>query len=107
MNKDYMNEKWFEILIDEIEATSQRKVAEKLGYSITTINLVVNGKYAGKTDAVGRRVIEVFTRVNCPFLGSEIARSVCVELAKAPAPTHNPIKMQQWKACKKCPKRPD
>lgn len=106
MNKEYMKEQWFEILKREIAASSQRKVAEKLGYSITAINLIANGKYQGGTGKVAERVMQVYTQLECPFNGQTITLQDCREQAHAAAPTHNPMKMQHWKACLKCQKRP-
>ncbi len=106
MNKDYMEELWFEIFMREIGASSQRKVAEKLGYSITTVNQIAKGKYAGSTTKVAEKVILVYTQIKCPFNEQIITMQDCREQAHAPAPTHNPMKMQHWKACLKCPKRP-
>lgn len=107
MNKDYMQEEWFAILKREVEANGIKAVSEKIGYSRTAISLVVNGKYAGKTDRVAAKVMQVYTNVKCPFNGAIITLQDCRDTAHAAAPTHNPIKMQYWRACLKCPRRPD
>lgn len=107
MNKDYMKEEWFSVLTREIENSSQRRVADKLGYSMTAINLVVHGKYKGKTEKIAAQVMRVYTNIKCPFSGNVITLKDCRDTAHAAAPTHNPIKMGQWKACLKCPNRPD
>lgn len=103
---EYMNEEWFTVLKAEIAKSSMSKIARKIGYSPTSISLILNGKYAGKPDKVAQKVLEIFTKVSCPYERAELPRSGCIEIALSPAPTHNPIKMQHWRACQKCPKRP-
>lgn len=107
MNKEYMNDEWFGILEREVKLSSRRKVAEKIGYSQTTVSLILNGKYAGKTDAVAHKVMLVYTNTECPFKESVITLQECRDYAHAPAPTHNPAKMQHWRVCQNCPKRPE
>lgn len=96
---------WMEILRAEVAKSSQSKVAKKLGYSITTVSHILNDKYAGKTDKFAQKVIEVFAVVECPYLNKEIAKPECVEFSSCKAPTHNPIKMQHWRACQQCKER--
>lgn len=98
---------WISILEKAVDRTSPREVAEKLGYSRTTLSLVLNGKYQGKTDKVAIRVIEVFGKVECPFEQRVITPADCKTHALAKAPTHNPAKMEHWRACLRCPMRPE
>ncbi|MFC2388609.1 XRE family transcriptional regulator [Kingella bonacorsii] len=105
MFKDYMNEGWFALLKARIAAASLRQVAAELGYSGTTLSLIVHGKYAGKTDRVAAAVAARYETVACPYQGKTIPLHECRDTASGKAPTHNPIKMQQWLACQKCAKR--
>ena len=105
MFKDYMNEVWFALLKARIAAASLRQVAAELGYSGTTLSLIVHGKYAGKTDRVAAAVAARYETVACPYQGKTIPLHECRDTASGKAPTHNPIKMQQWLACQKCAKR--
>ena len=105
MFKDYMNEGWFSLLKAQIATASLRKVAAELGYSGTTLSLIVHGKYAGKTDRVAAAVAARYETVACPHQGKTIPLHECHDTASGKAPTHNPIKMQQWLACQKCAKR--
>ena len=105
MFKDYMNEGWFSLLKAQIATASLRKVAAELGYSGTTLSLIVNGKDAGKTDRVAAAVAARYETVACPHQGKTIPLHECHDTASGKAPTHNPIKMQQWLACQKCAKR--
>ncbi len=105
MFKDYMNEGWFALLKARIAAASLRQVAAELGYSGTTLSLIVHGKYAGKTDRVAAAVAARYETVACPYQGKTIPLHECRSTAEGKAPTHNPMKMQQWLACQKCAKR--
>ena len=105
MFKDYMNEGWFALLKAQIAAASLRQVAAELGYSGTTLSLIVHGKYAGKTDRVAAAVAARYETVACPYQGKTIPLHECRSTAQGKAPTHNPMKMQQWLVCQKCPKR--
>ena len=105
MFKDYMNEGWFALLKAQIAAASLRQVAAELGYSGTTLSLIVHGKYAGKTDRVAAAVAARYETVACPYQGKTIPLHECRSTAEGKAPTHNPMKMQQWLACQKCAKR--
>ncbi|MBK0397302.1 XRE family transcriptional regulator [Kingella sp. Marseille-Q4569] len=100
-----MNEGWFALLKARIAAASLRQVAAELGYSGTTLSLIVHGKYAGKTDRVAAAVAARYETVACPYQGKTIPLHECRDTASGKAPTHNPIKMQQWLACQKCAKR--
>lgn len=101
-----MNEGWFSLLKTQIATASLRRVAAELGYSGTTLSLIVHGKYAGKTDRVAAAVAARYETVACPHQGKTIPLHECHDTASGKAPTHNPIKMQQWRACQTCPKRP-
>ena len=100
-----MNEGWFTLLKARIAAASLRQVAAELGYSGTTLSLIVHGKYAGKTDRVAAAVAARYETVACPYQGKTIPLHECRSTAQGKAPTHNPMKMQQWLACQKCVKR--
>jgi len=100
-----MNEGWFALLKAQIAAASLRQVAAELGYSGTTLSLIVHGKYAGKADRVAAAVAARYETVACPYQGKTIPLHECRSTAQGKAPTHNPMKMQQWLACQKCAKR--
>ncbi|MFC5920895.1 XRE family transcriptional regulator [Neisseria weixii] len=106
MNKDYMKEEWFAVLKAETGKSSQAAVAEKLGYSGTSINLVLNGKYNGNPARIAQKVKGVYFKVGCPHLETTITLNDCRDYAHAAAPTHNPAKMAHWRACLNCSKRP-
>ena len=97
-----MNLNWMDILKAAVAESGQRKTAERLGYSTTTISLVLAGRYLGKTDKVAERVINILANVHCPYLDQQLDMKTCTETAQGQVPTHNPTKMQHWKACQTC-----
>jgi DNA-binding transcriptional regulator YdaS (Cro superfamily) len=86
--------------------TSVTRVAERLGYSRTSVSLAVNGRYPGNVETLLRKVAAVYGNVECPYLGREIPPDECVENALRPCPTHNPMQMRHWRACQDCASRP-
>ena len=102
----YMAEDWFAALKDEAERGNLRALGEKLGYSKTSLSMILRGTYPGKTDKAAAAVRDVLMRYRCPHSGEVVSVVVCRSIADEPPPTHNPIKMQQWRACQSCPKRP-
>ncbi|HZF97810.1 MAG TPA: helix-turn-helix transcriptional regulator, partial [Pseudoxanthomonas sp.] len=62
---------WLEVLRAHCKQSSQRKVAERIGYSTSVINQVLLGKYNGDLRAVQTKVEGVFMglSVNCPVVG--------------------------------------
>lgn len=93
---------WMEILKANIAAEGQNKTALKLGYSPTTISLVMSGRYLGKTDKVAERVIKILATVHCPYLNQQLDMQVCTDTAQGQIPSQNPIKMDHWRACQNC-----
>lgn len=102
-----MNEAWFALLVRETEKSSCRAVADKLGYSLTSISLVLSGKYNGGTGKIAEKVLKVYGEIKCPHLLQTITLQACIDYANSPAPTHNPAKMAHWRACRNCPRRPE
>ncbi|MDR2172657.1 MAG: helix-turn-helix transcriptional regulator [Burkholderiales bacterium] len=95
-------ERAIEILRREVALTSYRKVAERLGYSITAISMALNGKYGASMDKMAAAVMQMIARFPCPHTGAEISQEKCKATCTAKAPTHNPMAMRQWRYCKTC-----
>ncbi|MTD32546.1 helix-turn-helix domain-containing protein [Paludibacterium denitrificans] len=96
-----MNES-LEVLRQAVEQQGQSAVAKTLGYSRSTISLVLAGKYPGRTDQVLARVNEELGKVACPYTGETIALTECMTISARKAPTHNRVKMAYWQACQQC-----
>ena len=94
-----------ELLRAAIKASSKQAVADKLECSRTTVSLIDSGKYPARTDRIMKRVMEVYGRVQCPFLLEEISNEKCREYSSREAPTSSPFAMRHWRACQSCPNK--
>ena len=94
---------WFELFKAAVESSSRQKVADDLGISRTAVSLIYSGKYPAKTDKIATLVMEIYGRVHCPHLGTEISNNECRLHHSAEVPTSSPRAMRHWKACQSCP----
>lgn len=101
-----MPREWFSLLSEEAERTSITAAAARLGYSRTSISLVLAGKYPGGTDNLAAKVLEVFSMVECPHLGFSVTPAKCVA-SSGKMPTSSPGDLRLWRACQACPHRPE
>lgn len=97
---------WLALLQAEADRTNIATVAKLLGYSRTSISLALAGKYPGGTERIAKVVLDKLDRLACPHLGEGLAVSECRAIATSAAPTHHPIKLSHWRACQRCPNRP-
>ena len=100
------NQKWLEVLRAEVAKSSTYEVAKQIGYSQSTVCLVLSGKYQGNIENVMEKVVHMYMRIECPYLETKIVLNDCRTFALGRAPTHSPPKMQHWRACRRCPLKP-
>lgn len=97
---------WLDELRKECEASSQAKVAERLGVSTAMINQVLRGKYKCSTARLAERVRgELLNKtVKCPVMEiGVITVRRCQDFQVRPLSTINPTQGRLWIACRKCP----
>lgn len=94
---------WMDLLRAAIEKSTMTIVAEQLGVSRTAISLVVNGKYPSSTNRIEAKVLEVFGKVECPYLQTHIRQSECRDYSASSIPTSSPRALRHWRACQACP----
>lgn len=94
---------WMQLLTQAVKASSKQQVALDLGVSRTTISLIMNGKYPASTTHIEKRVLDVYGRIACPHLGTDITQAQCIENRTRTAPTSSPREMKFWRACQACP----
>ena len=96
---------WLEVLRAACATpnSSQRKVAERLGYSTSVISQVLGGKYAGDIKAVKAKVEGVFmgATVECPVVG-ELPRNRCLEYQGRQFAATNHLRVQLSRSCPDC-----
>lgn len=95
---------WLNILRAECNRTSQRKVADKIGYSTSVVSQVLNGSYTGNLDKVKAKVEGALmgATVDCPVIG-EIPRDRCIDHQnRRQFAATNPLRVQLHSACQDC-----
>jgi hypothetical protein len=97
-----MSDDWMDVLRAACAASSQAKVAARIGISTTVVNHVLNDKYKGRLDRVAERVRGELMRatVECPVLG-ELSRRVCLDHQQRPFSATNPTRVQLYFACRR------
>jgi hypothetical protein len=98
-------QKWFQELNEQVEQSSMTEVGRQIGYSRTTISLVLSGKYDGGLTAIAAKVLDTFTdHVTCPFLNDDITKGSCNDYQSRRMPTSHPRELDHWMACRDgCP----
>lgn len=98
---------WVELLAKECAASSQNKVAGRLGRSASLVSSVLRKKYNGDMAAVEDVVRGVFERatVDCPRLGT-IPANECRDWQRRSL-TYSNVNgevVRQRRACNRCPR---
>ncbi|MGR3480662.1 hypothetical protein, partial [Salipiger marinus] len=98
---------WVERLARECEASTQNKVATRLGRSASLVSAVLRNKYQGDMKAVEDLVRGVFERttVACPALGT-LRYTTCRDWQEKSRTysTVNSERQRMFRACNKCPR---
>lgn len=98
---------WIQRLAEECEATSQNKVAARMGRSASLVSAVLRRKYSGDMTAVEEIVRGLFfsRTVACPGLG-EISTATCRTWMRAAAhfSNVNSERVRMYRACRSCPR---
>lgn len=97
---------WILALARECVATSQAKVAARMGRSATMISQVLNSKYPGDLEAVEEVFRGVFqgATIACPALGNLPTHECREWRAKARQFVNvNSLRVRMYRACAACP----
>ncbi len=108
--REYMVERWFSVLETAVEADPRgmQGVADRLGRGCgrTALSLILSGSYPAQPGKGARRVLEVYDRYRCPYLGADVQASFCAETASGPVPTWDPAALDLRRCCQTCPHQP-
>jgi transcriptional regulator with XRE-family HTH domain len=99
--------RWIEDLARECEASSQNKVAQRLGRSAALISQVLRAKYPGDLAAVEELFNGAFNAatVDCPALGQLPANECRHWREKARRFVNvNSLRVRMYRACSSCPR---
>jgi len=99
-----MRAAWIELLNQECDASTQKAVGVRIGYSSAAICQVLKGTYKGDLTAVETAVKKKLMQssVTCPIWG-EISPAQCSTQQSKPFSAASSISVQLFKACRNCP----
>ena len=98
---------WVAILAEQCDRTTQREVAEAIGYSPSVVNQVIQASYKGSLKRVKSAVEGAFmgSVVACPVLG-DLPQQDCLRHQRQPFNPSNPMRVRLYRACHTtCPYR--
>ncbi len=92
---------WVLVLAEQVDRSSLKAVAKKIGYSLATVSYVIANKYAGDLDRVAAKVSGALMNetVVCPILG-EIGRDHCLDEQKKNFVGTSSIRSKLFRACR-------
>ncbi|WP_322895206.1 MULTISPECIES: hypothetical protein [unclassified Yoonia] len=97
---------WVNVLAKACAASSQSKVAKRLGYAAAVVSQILRNKYAGKVDNVRARVEGVLmgATLECPALGL-LPLHECQDWRKKAKvfSNANHQRVVMYRACSNCP----
>lgn len=95
--------RWLTELRHQCIARSQAQVARELEVSGALISQVLKGKYPGDLNRIEKLVRGQYLgdTVTCPVLG-ELELDNCQRYQRQAGATHNPLRVQLYRACKTC-----
>ncbi|MCY0966161.1 helix-turn-helix domain-containing protein [Parathalassolituus penaei] len=95
--------RWLTELRHQCAARSQAQVARELEVSGALISQVLKGKYPGDLHRIEKLVRGQYLgdTVLCPVLG-ELELDNCQRYQRQAGATHNPLRVQLYRACKHC-----
>lgn len=98
---------WILALATACDETSQRRVADAIGYSAATVSLVLRGNYRGDLTRIEQAVRGAFMggTVACPALRQELPSNECVVWQRRPYDGSNHQTVRMFQACRACPNR--
>jgi len=90
---------WITELRDQCVKLGRKQVANEIGYSVTAISQVLNGKYPGDLGRVEQSVRGAYmgATVLCPVLG-ELEKQKCFKHQRNKQAV-NPMRVQLYRAC--------
>lgn len=98
---------WVLALATACDDTSQRRVADTIGYSPATVSLVIRNSYRGDMARVEQAVRGAFMggTVSCPGLRQEMPSNDCVAWQRKPYDGSNHQTVRMFQACRSCANR--
>lgn len=97
---------WVRRLAEEADATSQNRVARRVGYTAGALSSVFRCRYGASMAGIEEQVRGVLMKktVTCPVLGEIGAHDCRAWRGRARSfSSHNALSVRMFRACKACP----
>lgn len=98
---------WRPLFDAAVSARGAVVVARELGYNNHTLVSRIAKGHITASDKFIARVLVAYHVVACPHTGKQQARSQCSTWLGVAAPTHHPGSLSHWRACQRCPHKPE
>lgn len=100
---------WRELLKNGVETDPRgiSGVAKRMGISRPYVSRVLTGSMDPVPVKFTDRVLATFARVECPYLKTALAPQECRAYAQRSYSAITAADVPHWRACKKCPHRPE
>lgn len=87
------------------ETGSNQKAADKLGINRASVSTLLANKYPAKIEKMETLIMAWAALVACPYWG-QITGDECQTQREKPFISSNPLAIESWKACQRCPNNP-
>ena len=101
-----MSDDWLSLLRARVAEIGVSATARELNISHGAVSLLIYERYPANTDRMAARVIDRYTRHECPYDGALLHSDACARYA-GKAPTSSPAALRRWRACQKCTFNPN
>lgn len=113
LNLDLPELEWVSLLrAEQAKGKSIAQIARECGMARPSVSMILAGTYPAQSlDLVtrkhGTRIVQIYRDATlCPHLHRAIPADECRAHAAAPMTASIPEKLQQWRACRRCPLNP-
>ena len=97
---------WLALLRNRVAEIGIGPTAREIGISRTPVDLLIKERYPASTDRMAARIIDRYTRHECPYDGALLHSDACARYA-GKAPTSSPAALRRWRTCQKCKFNPN
>ena len=101
-----MSEDRFSLLRARVAEIGVGPTAREIGISRTSVDLLIKERYPASAERMAARIIDRYTRHECPYDGVLLHDDACARYA-GKAPTSSPAALRRWRACQKCKFNPN
>lgn len=101
-----MSEDWLTLLRARVAEIGVNATARELGISGTSVSTLITERYPADTRRMAARIIDRYTRHECPYDGALLHGDACARYA-GKMPTSSPAALRRWRTCQTCEFNPN